>query len=556
VRAKNPRVLQRAVATTGSWKQGLAARLRVDEWQDSPHFAGVLIVSIVTTLFITIFYINEPFPPSSLDTPSYLTVAEKIKNHFTFTDVYRTPGYPLFIAIVFLIFGDGDIRFVSVAQAALYLIAAIELYVIAYLIFRRVWVATAVALIASVNTFQFSFAKGILVEGFSMWTVVTLALTIVLFFRKPSARAFWLVAGVLLFALMTRTEWMYVAVPLFALLVISTRSLGMARRLGLHAVGAIAIFYSVLGLYVYACGPQNGYGPFVVIPRIVALGKVFQYRMQDDAPSKYAVWTRRMDRYLASENRGPYDFALLYPAISADFWKLGGSYARATITNAPGKYLWKTIRFADSANKYRWGFGAIHQNRVFAGSLNYLQTLSTQTYSAYRLFPLFAVGCLALWLFALFRWTGYHPRINMIAALAFLGLYQLFVVTAGGYDDWPRLYMTLNPSRILLVFGPTLVALGYLGRIVERRALPFLSRRGELVWWAWVALVAVVVAGFAAFGFKAGIGPITWDSREWLRIHPARTIVLVTLAAWITLLTYRARRAAAVSIFPEATVTG
>jgi hypothetical protein len=556
VLAKNPRVLQRAAATVGSWKRGLASRLRVDEWRDSPHFTGVLVVSIVTTVFITVFYVNEPFPPSSPDTPSYLTVAEKIKDHGTFTDVYRTPGYPLFLAIVFSIFGDGDIRFVSVAQAALYLIAAIELYVIAYLIFRRVWVATAVALIASVNTFQFSYAKAIIVEGFSMWTVVTLALTIVLFFRRPGARALWLVAAVLLLALMTRTEWMYVAVPLFAVLVISTRSLGIARRLALHSVAAIAIFYSTLGVYVYACGPQNGYGPFVVIPRIVALGKVFQYRMQDDAPPKYAVWTRRMDEYLAFENRGPYVFALRYPAISADFWKVGGEYSRATILNAPGKYLWKTIKFADSANKYRWGFGAIHQNRVFAGTLNYLQTLSTQTYSAYRLFPLFAVGCLALWLFALFRWTGYHPRINMIAALAFLGLYQLFVVTAGGYDDWPRLYMTLNPSRILLVFGPTLVALGYLARIVERRALPFLSQRAELVWWAWLAFVALVVAGFVAFAFNAGIGPIAWDSREWLRIHPARTIVLVVLAAWITLLTYRARRAAAVSTFSGATATG
>jgi hypothetical protein len=263
-----------------------------------------------------------------------------------------------------------------------------------------------------------------------------------------------------------------------------------------------------------------------------------------------------MDRYLAFEDRGPYDFALRYPAISADFWKLSGEYSRATIANAPGKYLWKTIRFADSANKYRWGFGVIHQNRVFAGSLNYLQTLSTQTYSAYRFFPLFAVGCLALWLFALFRWAGYHPRTNMIAALAFLGLYQLFVVTAGGYADWPRLYMTLNPSRILLVFGPTLVALGYLARIVERRALPLLSQRGELVWWAWLALVALAVAGFVAFAFKAGIGPVAWDSREWLRIHPVRTIVLVAFSTWMTLLTYRARRAAAVSTFSRATATG
>jgi hypothetical protein len=451
--------------------------LRVSEWKDSPHFTGVLIVSILTTLFITVFYVNEPYPPGNPDTASYLTVAEKIKNDFTFTDVYRTPGYPLFIAIVFLIFGDGDLRFVSVAQAGLYLIAAIEIYVIAFLIFRRVWIATAVALIASVNTYQFSYAKGIIVEGFAMWTVVTLTLAIVLFLRRPSIRLLWLVAGALMLALMTRTEWMYVAVPLFGFLLISTRGLGLTRRLARHALAAVAVFYGALGLYVYANGPKNGYGPFVVIPRIVGVGKVFQYRMQDDAPAKYDEWKGRINAFLGDgkvspqglSDGGPYDFADLYPEFSANFWKLSGEYSRDTILNAPGEYLWHTIKFADAAHKYHWDFGAIHQQRIFAGTLNGLQAVSRQTYKTYRFFPLFALGCLALWLLALFRWKGYHRRIHMIACLSFLGLYQLFVVTAGGYADWPRLYMTLNPTRIIVVFGPTLLGLSWLARVVEGR---------------------------------------------------------------------------------------
>jgi hypothetical protein len=460
-----------------TWKQGLSARLRVSEWRDSPHFTGVLIVSTLTALFITVFYINEPYPPSNPDTASYLTVAEKIKKDFTFTDVYRTPGYPLFIAIVFLIFGDGDLRFVSVAQAGLYLIAAIEIYVIVYLIFRRIWIATALALIASVNTYQFSYAKGIIVEGFAMWTVVTLTLAIVLFLRKPSVRLLWFVAGALMLALMTRTEWTYVAVPLFGFLLISTRGLGLGRRLALHALAAAAVFYGALGLYVYANGPQNGYGPFVVIPRIVGVGKVFQYRMQNDAPAKYDEWKTRINDFLGDgklspqglSDGGPYDFADLYPEWSANFWKLSGEYSRDTILNAPGGYLWHTIKFADAAHKYHWDFGAIHQHRIFAGTLNGLQAVSRQTYKTYRFFPLFAAGCLALWLLALFRWTGYHRRIHMIACLSFLGLYQLFVVTAGGYADWPRLYMTLNPTRIIVVFGPALLGLSWLARAVEGR---------------------------------------------------------------------------------------
>jgi hypothetical protein len=472
----NPGVLQRATETARSWKRSVASRLRIAEWRDSPHFNGLLVVSILTSLLITMFFVNEPYPPSNPDTPSYLDVAEKIKNHGTFTDPWRTPGYPLFIAIVFLIFGDGDVRFVSVAQAALYLIAAIEVYMIAYLIFRRVWIATVVALVASVNTYQFSYAKGIIIEGFAMWTVVTLMLAVVLFLRRPSIRLLWFVAAALILTVMTRTEWLYVGPGLFAFLLISTRSLGLGRRLGLNALAAVVVFYTVLGFYTYVNGPQNGYGPFVVVPRINGFGKVLQYRMQDDAPEKYAAWTRRIDAYVAGEHissigladRGPYVFGDLYPEFSAHYFELSGKYSLAVILNAPGEFIWKTIKFADTANKYHWDFGAIHQHRVFAGSLNSLQAVSRQTYRTYPLFPLFAAGCLALWLIALIKWTGYFRRIHMIACLAFLGLYQLFVVTAGSYADWPRLYMTLNPTRIIVVFGPALLGLGLLARNVER----------------------------------------------------------------------------------------
>src|SRR5207249_3743471 len=113
-----------------------------------------------------------------------------------------------------------------------------------------------------------------------------------------SIKSFWLVAGALVMAVMTRTEWVYVAVPLFAFLLISTPGLGIRRRLTLHALAATVAFYGVLGFYTYANGPEKAYGPFVVIPRINGLGKVLQYRMQHDAPPKYALWTRRIDAYV------------------------------------------------------------------------------------------------------------------------------------------------------------------------------------------------------------------------------------------------------------------
>jgi hypothetical protein len=543
----HPQILRRFYAWAATRKQASSFRSRVVAWLLTGHLPGVLIVVVTTSLFVTAFYINQPDPRASPDTPSYLFVAEQIREHGQLTDVFRTPGYPLFISLIFFLFGNGNLLAVSIAQGVLFVVTAIEIYAITYLIARRVWIATTVALVASVNTYQVSYAKGVIVEGFALWTVVSLALVVVLFFRSPRARELWLVAGALLLALMTRPEWLYAAVPLFVFMLLGTHRLGVARRrLALHACAAVAILYSLIGVYVYANGAKYSYGPFVVIPRIVLLGKVMQYRMQDDAPPRYAGVTRRIDAYLAKEgDRGPYLFVDQNPDVGADYWRLAGEYARATVRNDPVEYVWKTVNFAHTGTTYRWPFGEIDLTGTFGHELSYLETVSAKVYEKYTYFPLFAGACLLLWIVALVRSTPYARRIQMMAALAFLGLYQLFVVTAGGYADWPRLFSTLNPLRVIVIFGSALVVVAFIARLTEEWAVPVLSRWGKLVWWTWLTALAALPLALIASPLTARLGPFAWSTSAWFKVHPLRALALLGFCAWVTLLASRARQAAA-----------
>ena len=511
------------------------------------QLAGALIVGVLTSVFVSAFYINYPEPRVNADTPSYLAVAENIRENGTFTDPFRLPGYPLFISLMFLVFGNDNLQALSIAQGVLFVITAIEIYVITYLITRRVWIASTVALIASVNTDQLSYAQGVIVEGFALWTVVTLALAIVLFFTRPGARALWLVAGALLLALMTRPEWLYVAVPLFAFIVISARRLDVAWRLmALHACAAVAVIYGIVGVYMYANGSEKSYGPFVVMPRVNSLGKIMQYRMQHDAPAEYADVTRRIDAFLARKDvAAPYEFIAENPDLGANYWRLAGDYARTTIRNAPFEYIQKTLELTHSATLYRRSFGGIDRTGPFSRELSYIETQSARVHDKYRYFPAIAIVCLIAWLGIVVR--GYRaPRaVFMVAALAFLGLYQLFVVSAGAYADWPRLFTPLNPVRVIVIFASTLVALALLARVAESRALELPPRHVRAVLWAWLGGMAALLLALIASPLTARLGSVGWSARAWLEVHPVGALTLLVLWGWLGLVVLRVIRKAA-----------
>jgi hypothetical protein len=455
-------------ATWARWRQTLTPRGRLLERLATPRLLGLVLVVGGTVLALAAYYANQPDPEATPDTQSYLNVADNIAERGKLTDSLRTPGYPLFIALIFAVFGEDNFRALSIAQGLLYVIAAIGVYVFAYLITRRAWIGAIVALLAFVSVYQISYAKAVIVEGFSLWTVVVVLLAVALFLSEPAAGRLWLVAGALLLATMTRPEWLWAAVPLAAFLVLAAASRVRVRRLAVHALLAVVAFYGVVGAYVYANGPENGYSGLVVIPRINLLGKVIQYRMHDDAPARYDEMTRQIDAFLAENVEDPYIFGERHPEVRADHWYLAGEYARAAIMSNPVEYSWRTIRIAHESTGYLEVLGEIDQEARFARELELLKDVSTFVHRQYRYFPLVAAAWLGLWLIFLMRRVEYPRGMHLVCAASLLGLYQLFVVAATGYAGWSRLHTTLNPIRAIVLFGSVLLAAEALARLVRR----------------------------------------------------------------------------------------
>jgi hypothetical protein len=195
--------------------QGTMARLQAD-WRGSRSLAYGLVVVLLASAVVAMYYLNHPQPEINPDTSSYLKVTQKILHGGQLVDSVRTPGYPLFVALVFLAAGEGNLLAVSIVQGVLFVLATLEVYFIALLVLRRSGIACVIGLLVVTNTYLLSYAKPVIVEGASIWVVASLGLAIVWCIQSLRVSTFWLVALFMLLALMTRPEWIFFPPPICA----------------------------------------------------------------------------------------------------------------------------------------------------------------------------------------------------------------------------------------------------------------------------------------------------------------------------------------------------
>lgn len=179
----------RHVVCASAQALGIKSRVR-----QSYLWAGVVVS--VTALFVLAYYINHPAPDVGRnDTAEYLTAAQHIETQGRIVDPQRLPGFPLLIALVFSLAGRGNLLAVSIANALLFLVAVLEIYIIAALTLGRRWVTILLGIGVGTNAVLLSFVKPILAESLALWLVASLTLAAVLFVHTLRPRYLWLAAA-------------------------------------------------------------------------------------------------------------------------------------------------------------------------------------------------------------------------------------------------------------------------------------------------------------------------------------------------------------------------
>ena len=458
------------------WRQVLTR-----DWYSSRRLTWGAATVLLSALVTLAYYANQPgvLRDPDPDTRGYVAVAHAIVQRGQLVDPLRLPGYPLFMVGVFALAGSDNLAAVSVAQGLLFVLAAGELYVLLCLAGMPSWRAGVAAMLAGTNVHLLSYVYPPLTEGLALCQIVSLALVVTLFLRRPRVWTLWVIAALTLALFMTRPEWIYLPVPLFAYLLFIAWRRGALRRLLPHALVAVLALYGFLGLYVRANQAVTGCACLTSVQSINLLGKVMQYRMQDEAPPRYADMTRLVDSFLARGDDDPWNVIRAnYPLLNRNFSALAGEYSTAIITAHPLEYLAKSLPLVAQLLTDTTPFRPLARQRAFWPLLLALDGLSRLAFVA--LLALFPLGALSWW-WRLRRATADdHLLVETMAALALLAAYGLALSALGGYIYYPRLHTPYAPLLLAVGWGALLGLLPRRAgtRSVERRAAaPVISRR-------------------------------------------------------------------------------
>lgn len=413
-------------------------------------FAALLV--LLTTIVVIAFYLNHPKAEVLADTWSYLYAVDRMQTHGQVVNFWRLPGYPLLIVLVYTLAGQGNLLNVSSMQAILFVLAVLEFYLLVLLLIRRAWVAFLISLLVGTNVSLLSFVKPIMSEAMSLWLSISLALVVVACLHTLRARVLWLVGACMLLLFLTRPEWIYLPVPLFAYLLLVAAWRGVFRRLLPHALLIVVLLYTVLAGYIAINATQNHFVGVTWIQNINALGKVLQYHMQDEAPAQYTGISRILDHYVAQGVLDPYPIVAHEPTLSQNDAALAGAFAQTIIEQHPGEFLVKSIPIFFSSLTVFHDESRVAPMGPFGTPLIWLQAEFRALYAWNILFPPSALA----WLLLLgWRHTRRLRIVQLMGAIVLLSLYGLIITTVGAYrdSDYMRIHTIFDPLLILVIWG-------------------------------------------------------------------------------------------------------
>lgn len=426
------------------------------DWHISSYVLLAMLLALLTTLVVVAYYLNHPRVEPLADTWSYLYVVDRIQTQGQLVNFWRLPGYPLLIVLVYALLGQGNLAAISTVQAVLFVLATLEFYVLTALILRRSWAAFLISMLMGPNLVLLSYIKPIMSEAMDLWLCTTLALAVVYFLYNLRARILWLVAICTLLLFMTRPEWIYLPVPLFAYLLLVAAWRGRVRQLLLHAALSLVLLYSVLGGYILINTTQNHFPGLTWIQNINELGKVLQYKMQDEAPLQYAGISRALDSYVTQGITDPYIILNQQPSLARNNAALSGTFAQTIIEHHPVEFLIKSIPAFFSSLSVFYLESSVTADTQFGMPLMWLQSGFRALYKWNRLFPL----CALIWLLLLcWRRTRHLRTIQMMGVVVLLSLYALIITTVGAYRglDYMRVHIPFDPLLTLVIWGSLLV---------------------------------------------------------------------------------------------------
>ncbi len=378
------------------------------------------------------------------DTTSYTKVAASLLNNISAPDSIRTPGYPLFLAEVSWLTGSQNLTYAVYAQALLFVLSAVELYALAFIISRRRWISALIAALIGGNLYLANWSRVILSEPLTTWLLISVMLCFAVYLRRPSWSALALLTLTLIASVFTRPQMLYLPALLLAVLIFRALRQNRPRawmRALLQmwpAIAGMAVVYGLIAFYMFAF--MQHYGQFTTtrVGNISLLGVAMRnhalYGMPyDGAGPQYAQLRADLEAF-----KGPAVYVFLdthpqYYSLSGQFY---GTFGAEVLRAHPGYLALGAFKnFVAIAN---WSQAPNYPAPILLAP-GWLLKLSQYISAIYIGFlPLLVASLVLLWR------KPSSLQITMLAALMLVVFTHIFTGAIADFGAFPRLRMPVD----------------------------------------------------------------------------------------------------------------
>lgn len=413
-------------------------------------YVGIFLFLIIICV-VFVYYGNAPFVERGPDTPGYLAAAYHLQITGIPVDYFRLPTYSFFLLGIYALAGQNHLMAVSAAQGILFVCATMEIYFLTLLVTQRKWLAFCVGLLVGTNIILLYNVKLIMTEGLSLWLLTTIIFSIILFLKNRRPLFLWISSACLLLLIFARPEWVPFPCLLFLYVILSTRKKLPMWKVILPVASSLAVMYLLIAAYIYANARINHLASLSVVSNMNLIGKVLQYRMQNQTP--YDPYLSHIyDSYVRQGQISPYYITYHVHGLNDNYAQASAHWAENIILHHPVEFLVKSIPpFFTSLYYYPPFSTPIAHGKFFSGINALLQVHVFLSITNILFLP-----CALIWIIlCCHRKTRHIFSIQAMGLLALTVTYALIITTLGGYTDgdYLRVHVVFDPLITLVVWG-------------------------------------------------------------------------------------------------------
>jgi hypothetical protein len=429
------------LASASSWAQRIIAGL-------GRHRLQLLIVLLASLIGQILTLTQTPLAVQLPDSATFLAPAHHILTSFQLFDPIRPPGYPLFLTLPLLL-GGGQTNptIIVLAQAALMVLCAGEIYLLAYRLTRSQWAAAIAGAIFGSNLAILQWERAVLVGAFDGWLTLTIFVILESHLRAPKT---WKIVtmGILLgFTVLASPANLVIPPIVFGIVLVRDLRLRQLRRTWLGLGIAVVLAVGIVEGYIQENGKTTGLYALTDVTNVNLLGKILEYRMQDENTNpRFAQLQQQLDAYVQAHQGqaviDPYGFVDVQTEFDVPYFNPIGDYSSAIISHHPIEFFVKSI--PDVQQTWLIDPSPLLSSPTPGPLTQLLFNLATLELWEYILLP-FLLVVLAIWFFLRPRNRSIAILFALMATLAA----NILISALGSYGDFYRLRSPLDWAMVL-----------------------------------------------------------------------------------------------------------